>query len=330
MKKLLKNSLLVSVLTIAPFTVLACQKQKPEPVIDIPAHKPAQINPVLNKIISKYVANDPVKKQSFLNDQNNINDAKFNELKYALAYYPIYFYNVEEKARDYKGLVTTSKQIVKNTFTRDWYWLLENLAKFDFVFNPYADTYIGLEEGTEVVKDAIDKNQIILEKIQSNFVDSLEIDLNFSDKIIPYNVYTQQKAIFLILNKNMAMKMFSYVDKDNQKHIFLLPDIYYFKDAKNINDLKSYLQKFQAAIEQQKQVKYQSDYEYTNNINDGNVDEEKFWSKRNDANYLKPFGEGGYNLMTGLTVQNIFKNQSSDNPDNLSIYRYSLRWVHEK
>ncbi|WP_427902743.1 aromatic motif membrane protein [Metamycoplasma alkalescens] len=130
-------------------------------------------NQHINKLLDFFSNNQKEKKEIYLSQQKNKSDSKFNELKAAFVYEPIIVQDSISGATEYELIIRNSRNVIKNTLENDWYWVLNNIKKFEFVYNPYEDAYKAFKNEKEWFKKTNDTFKSIITKINNKFPNSL-------------------------------------------------------------------------------------------------------------------------------------------------------------
>ncbi|WP_406614515.1 aromatic motif membrane protein [Mycoplasma corogypsi] len=253
MKKWLTKISLVFASSIALVSLVSCQNKSTETkTTKKPAEKTKNVMlEKLDPIIQNYTNNDQFLLNSLLKQQLDDTYTKFDELKSALTWAPLFYTNIRSNNSSLRTLTSNGVNIVNTTLKQNWLWLLNYLNRFVFVFNPYGEEY-----NDDFEEDVFNK---VKTKIGSLF---LKLDTNKLTEI--YSVLVEPKwyqndpitnlqAHYLIFPTGF-MKLYSY-EFDNKKQIFLVPDFFMFDTDENteITWLKDKLNALETKIWEQRQ-----------------------------------------------------------------------------
>ncbi|MDP4042746.1 aromatic motif membrane protein [Mycoplasmopsis arginini] len=324
MKKLLLTSLSSLIL---PFSAISCvntnNNNDSNSSFEIKQKKYYYKNESINSILDFYTKNSKNNKNIYIFQQENKSDAKYNELKYAFVYDPIFIQNSVHRNGDYNYLTNKSKDIIEKSLSDDWYWVLNNLSSFKYIFNPYGDRYIAFPKEKEYfnqIKEIF--KSLFVSVLDSKPTKLIKFPFQNIEKLMSKDVYTEKEAWYLIFDNNKAIKLWKYIENDTPK-IQILPDLLVFK---NTNNIEEQLTELEGLIHQKRLAEFNSDYESAKEdaeFENEDFDEEAFLNKRIDKKYIEFQGIYKYN---GHFVDAI----NEINKEELKIYRFSMRFIDEK
>lgn len=330
MKKLLLHSLTPILFSISTISCAKNIEQKQEK--NTKTESKLFENEHISKMLQTFTSNKNDVANIYISQQENIPYSKFSELKYAFVYDPIFIQkSVHNVGGEYQYLANTSKNVIKNTLSKDWYWTLNNIDKFKFIFNPYGDRYRAFKTEEKLFEHVKNELGSLIYSIK-NTTPTMLVAIPFQEieQVAKYNKFKEKEAWYLVYN-NVALRIFKYNHNGNVV-IQIHPDILYFKDSKNIeNDLKS--------IEKEIYEKWKSTFEeaYNEEKEDalefgGEFDEEKFLQKYTDDKFMAFQAIYQYNdyFVDALNAHNKINIKSKDfDKDQFNIIRFSMRFVNE-
>ncbi|TPE57572.1 hypothetical protein FJO69_01410 [[Mycoplasma] falconis] len=340
MKKWLLTNVLSLTLLSTPLVTIACQKEKKD------EEKPLSNNSYLKKVKSdkqfqnnKNIQNllnlfekDKNKQDQLVNNQNNFPDAMFKELSYAMEFFPPFLIQNSDLWNDFQRIIQKSKGVVVETLTKNWYWYLKNIEKFVFTYNPYGDNYGG---------ELFDENRFWnVKKILNGF--SLKLNSNviqdivklpwYNEKLNEYKTLDEREVYYLIIDTNKAVGLYTWKQNGETK-FYIAPDVLYFNQAKNINETKQEIANLNELITNQiiKSSEKWLNYEILLEDQPYNMSEEefkesykkKFYAKRNDASFIKPFNNHAYAEIINQALETY-------NQEDFKAIRLTWRTIDEK
>ncbi|QIW62028.1 aromatic motif membrane protein [Mycoplasmopsis gallinacea] len=316
MKKWLLNSLGTSIVLPA-FLAFSCQKNVTNTKKSITLKKvdTFQNNKSINFLLNKFFSNNEKEISTFLNNQNNINNSKFDELKYALLWFEPFRSISNEKAGGFASLVDASRKILVNNLDKNWFWFLKNIKNSSFIFNPYGSYYSAFSNEQNDFEYIQEKFPSLSLNLESNeIIDHLVVDIPQS----AYDVYDQKQAIYLIYSSNFAIKFYNW----NNTEKLLIPDVYYLPDAQNIEQTKEILTTFENQIWSEYNQWIIDEIEYQKGYNDPSYDPENTKQKFNDKHLLTQFNRVAYSYMSKIAINNLNANQKQ-------IYKFTWKDINE-
>ncbi|AZG68562.1 aromatic motif membrane protein [Mycoplasma struthionis] len=331
MKKLLKISLPLAL--AFPLIALSCQNnletkksinENNSNLTNLNTNKDFNTS-AIKELINDYISSDPIKQNEFINNQNNILDAKFNEIKYALTFFVPYILSAEDKAGDFLRLVKESKKIIIDTLQSNWYWYLKNIDKFSFALNPYGDQNKDLDKAKEYILKAQQEFKDLQYINKGNAIDEVYyLPWLTYDKVKKFELYKNKRIAYLFLNDKTVLRAYTY-ELNNQKVFKLLPDVIYLSDSTSRENSKEILKELEQKM-LEKRIKLIEDdveYERTSDAHPDTVDVNKFYKFYTDKQESDLFNFEAYNDDIARAVLDMFK-------ENKHIYRFTWRWVNEK
>ncbi|WP_045434347.1 aromatic motif membrane protein [Metamycoplasma canadense] len=333
MKKLFLANLPIALL---PLSAISCIKQENTKIPSIDFEKKEQTktklyqNQFIKDMLNIFSQNDNHIKGIYISEQENISFAKYNELKYAFVFDPIFIQKSVHDHGENSFLAQTSKEIIQKTLSKDWYWTLNNITKFKFIFNPYGDRYKTFPKEKEQFNEVRNQFGSLINIIKNPEPTNLiKIPIPDIKKIQSVNDYNNKESWYLIFDNNKALKIWKYIE--NHKIYFqILPDLLVFK---NYNNIKEMLIDLEDRIFQKRKKYFEKRYE--NDKEDAKweaedegkeFDENKFLKQKNDKQYMEFQGIYKYNDDFVDSLNEI--NNESEN--GLKIYRFSMRFINEE
>ncbi|RIV16383.1 aromatic motif membrane protein [Mycoplasmopsis gallopavonis] len=280
----------------------------------------SQIDPHLKNLVNWYFDDDQNQINDFYTTEQQNNDLLLKELKSTLILAPLWDVSVIDKAGDKEKQVYKSINLLKNIIKNNWFWFLNNLDKFQFLYNPYGAMYS--DDYPTSPKD-------ILTKIQTKISNNETLLINNSTKKIQniyefevpdtkYDVWSNKKILFFQLGQNKFIPLLKF-NKENKKYLQVLPEMLVMHTTIKTKDA---LQKFlNAALVNN--LKIQNDYiEYQMKLQpDFNIEDYKRDS--NDQYYFSIFD--GYNYSES------FKNAINQiQTEGIIMERYTWGYINEK
>ncbi|UOE64136.1 hypothetical protein MbovBow_03145 [Mycoplasmopsis bovis] len=262
MKKLLTASTVVIPVALTPISLASCEittskiNNKNENDISIPKKEPLYKNPFIDEMLNFYTNKNNSLKKSYISLQENKSNALFDELKFSLTYYPIFISNrALSEYRLYQNIINKAKDAIQKHLSTDWYWTINNLSHFWFIFSPYGDLYKKIPKEKELYEKVHNELGSWIARIQNNnpekllkfkFPEAKEIiskwvDKNKNDfksydsKILSKKSISNIESWYLIFDSNKAIKVLKYIE-DGKPKLQILTDLLIFKNTKNIED----------------------------------------------------------------------------------------------
>ncbi|WFQ90560.1 aromatic motif membrane protein [Mycoplasma feriruminatoris] len=209
-------------------------------------------NKNINNLLDLYLK-DKQQKQIYALKQENISDAKINDLKFVLTFYTVFNNNrsIESVTTHYQQVALKAKKTLKNTLSNDWYWLLKHINQFDFNFNPYDDSYKHFKLEQNLIDYVYKTHNNLLTKINDKYPDQV-IVFNIND-IKDLDSLKNKQAIYLVYDESKVLKILKY-KKDNKVHFQVFTDLLWFKDP---NNLKKQLEQIEKKIYEKRLGKFE-------------------------------------------------------------------------
>ncbi len=262
MKKLLTASTVVIPVALTPISLASCEittnkiENKNENDISIPKKEPLYKNPFINEILNFYTNNNNSLKKNYISLQENKSNALFDELKFSLTYYPIFISNrALVNNHQYQTIINKAKDAIQKHLSADWYWTINNLSHFWFIFSPYGDLYKKIDKEKEWYEQVHNESGSWIARIQNNnpekllkfkFPEAKEtiskwVDKNknnfksYDSKILSKKSISNIESWYLIFDSNKAIKILKYIE-DGKPKLQVLTDLLIFKNSENIEE----------------------------------------------------------------------------------------------
>lgn len=209
-----------------------------------------------NLFNSVYFNNNSIR-QNKLIQQLNIDPVKAEvELKYSLAisrpFFPIH------EANGYSILAKDSSYTINNYLTKNWFFLLNNIDKINFVYNPYStrlDKYKASEGSPQYLKNALinggelekesESAQSVI-KIKNKKFQFIKIDKDQS--LLPGNT-----TYYLVFEGNKFIRMTTFIDDSGQPQVRLDYNLFLLKDSNQNPDPFLFANEIESWIDQKEQ-----------------------------------------------------------------------------
>ncbi|ABC01840.1 aromatic motif membrane protein [Mycoplasma capricolum] len=315
------KKLLIGFSSIFAFLTVSCSTSTPNKVDAIVNKNENKLykNKYINELLNLYFTDSKLK-NSYINDQENISDSKFSELKYGLTFYPIFIHRSLERhnGRQHFEIIQKAKKSLEFTLKNDWYWTLDNIKQFKFVFNPYGDLYKEFNDDEKKFNE-IDSSLGLTTNIQNNNIQKLiKISLKNSTEINKdiTDIYSKKEAIYLVFDDNKILKLWKYENK-SQNELQILTDMFIFKDSHN---LEKQLENLEQLIFDKRKVEYERDLKIKNGKQD---DIAKLNARSNDEHFMEFHATDQYNERLTEALTDI-------NKDGWKIARYSMGGIYEQ
>lgn len=304
---------IVSALSIRHYKVEKAKKNE----VPIAKKEYLENNKFINKMLLD-IFKDKELTEKYVNFENSISNQQFDELKYSLNFFPIFRNNVSNF--DNAKIIASLKKNIVNTLTENWFWYLNNISKFIFVFNPYGDDY-----------KLLDKEEELLEKVKSIFpdislkltnnkiIDFYESDYKTMPEVKKYNEWTDIKNIYYFYKHNIVIKGFTYQYK-NKINVIIRPSLLYFNNSKSIEETKKQIDKLDNLIFEKRSQYIKNEYKYEEQTF-SNFNASEFYKKNNDTQMLTLFNDNGYNR----SYYEASAELSSNEKNKIEIFRFSWR-----
>ncbi|CAL59160.1 aromatic motif membrane protein [Mycoplasmopsis agalactiae] len=323
-------------------------------------------NPIVNEMLNFYTNNNDDLRKNYVSFQENRSNALFKELEYSFTYYPIFISNkASDGSSHYSRIINKAKDAIQKHLSQDWYWVLNNLDHFWFIFSPYNDlykTFEGEKELFEKVHNELGswttniKNKKPEAIFKYKFPDASSIIKKWVDKnkdkyknIDPksyvQNSISQIESWYLIFDTNKAIKVLKYLE-DGKPKLQILTDLLLFKESAT---LEEQILALENEINSKREKDLLDDIEekigeaedYANDDNDANTEANEEGESRLlrateshsiDINkvlteFLKSKGDKKFFEFHAKHQYNshFVDAINTINKDNLSIYRFTMR-----
>ncbi|QVK06794.1 aromatic motif membrane protein [Mycoplasma mycoides] len=254
------KKLLIGFSSIFVFLTVSCSTSTPKinPTINKNENKLYK-NKYVSELLNLYLS-DPKLGDSYINDQENVSDSKFSELKYGLTFYPIFIHRSLDYhiGQHYRVIIQKSKNALEQTLKNDWYWVLDNITNFKYNFNPYGDLYNEFNKDEDLFNQVEkDLGSLISSVNNKNVQKIIKIDL---DKVVNEKIkddYLKKEALYLIFDNNKAIKIWKYENKNNTEFL-MTTDLFIFKDT---NNLENQIQHLENTIFEKRKAEYNNNLE---------------------------------------------------------------------
>ncbi|ADK69925.1 aromatic motif membrane protein [Mycoplasma mycoides subsp. mycoides] len=276
MKKLLITSLSLFMLAI-PVTSCVVKNNNINQIKQEDSEFKLYTNKSIKKMLEVYTKKDK-SYDLYIDQQENKPYSKYDELRFALTFYPIFSPLSVDKNSQYEAINLTAKSVIENTLSNDWYWVINNINKFQYTFNPYGDRYKKNDDDKkeingiiyndeflfnktkELFKSSVQKieNKVPIELIRFDIKDITDKDLKelkdqtsdldytnitFKEK----SVYEKKQAWYLVFDNYKVLKIWKYEFK-NKVYFKILPDLLILKNSSTKEQLKQQLKDLETTI----------------------------------------------------------------------------------
>ncbi|AHH45063.1 aromatic motif membrane protein [Mesomycoplasma bovoculi] len=209
-----------------------------------------------NLFNSVYFNNNSIR-QNKLIQQLNIDPVKAEvELKYSLAisrpFFPLH------EANGYSILAKDSNYTINNYLTKNWFFLLNNIDKINFIYNPYStrlDKYKASDGSPQYLKNALinggelekesESAQSVI-KIKNKKFQFIKIDKDQS--LLPGNT-----TYYLVFEGNKFIRMTTFIDDSGQPQVRLDYNLFLLKDSNQNPDPFLFANEIESWINQKEQ-----------------------------------------------------------------------------
>ncbi|MHA0261056.1 aromatic motif membrane protein [Mesomycoplasma ovipneumoniae] len=213
---MLKKKLLILATLPTSFLFISCSgiynfyESQPKP-----ENKSLLTNLKFQEFVNSVFSNNELQKDDYISNQINLNLPKLtSELKYSLIFSRPYFRFFKDQ---YTETRENSRFTIHSYLSKNWLFLLENIDKLSFIFNPYTGRFVknANEEKINLLKD----NKI---KITNKNFDFIKIDRE-ADQFDKNSVY------YLIFDKNKFIRFTAFETNNELKtkldyNMFVLED----------------------------------------------------------------------------------------------------------
>lgn len=340
MTKLLKLKLFSLSFATLPLLV-SCNQTKSlqeSPYKDL-VQEDYEVNPLIQNFVKDNLfQGDQSKLKSFFNEQLRVEQKFKQEVNMALTFAPLFIPKIEEIAERWKlKTALNSVKIISQTLQQRWFWYLQNLDKFTFVFNNWMPNF---KEHRAQYQNQYKKNQLSFEEhyakektLSKSFVGYkiVEFSNEYNLWLNPTNQFFNHKITFLRLknqeNKNILIPFFLYTKTKEalEKEILLTGEIFTFdNDEANWANLYSNLASY---IIQGMQYYPNKELEYYNKTKDENeqINQNTILSQFSDQYFLNHYHKNNYSNAFYYANEAFNKNQTTN-----KMQRYTWGFIDEK
>ncbi|WP_369085771.1 aromatic motif membrane protein [Metamycoplasma spumans] len=327
MKKLLKTSLILSSITI-PVLSISCSvnqnnNEKPKFQLNKKVEEVDKFDnsEIVKNLVNKYVSDNASINKQYVDSQNNILDAKFDEVRYAMNYFPPFYINAENHAASTLVLNKQSKEILRKTIENDWYWYLKNIDKFVYAYNVYGDKYRSNADSKKMVSETLEVNPTMIQMLKNNEIKKVyELEWKMLDQIKAHNVYSNHKILYLVYEGNIAIRAFSFTH-NHQNKIVLSPDLLVFDKNLDEEKLLALFNKVEDEFINAKKLLVEKEYKYKKENYD-EFNETEFYQEYNDRKTSTFLEKEAYANFIQAAIEKLWK-------EDIKIYRYTWRSVND-
>ncbi|MBZ4218410.1 aromatic motif membrane protein [Mycoplasma tauri] len=279
-------------------------------------------NQYINNMLNIFTENENNKKDIYVSIQENISHAKIDELKFAFVYNPIFIQKSVHDKGETSELAKTSKNVIRETLSNDWYWTLNNITKLIYNFNPYGDRYTTFDNEKKWFDTARENFGSLLMQIKNPLPTKLiKIPFNEIEQLKKYNSYTEKENWYLFFDNNKAIKIWKY-KKNNEVKFQILPDLLIFS---NLDNIENKLIEFENSIHSKRKKTIEREYNEAKEwaeLDGEEFDEKDFFKDYVDEKYMEFQALYRYNGYFVDTLNEI-------NKDKLKVFRFSMRFINE-
>ncbi|EXU60138.1 aromatic motif membrane protein [Mycoplasma mycoides] len=257
------KKLLIGFSSIFAFLTVSCSTSTPKanPTINKNENKLYK-NKYVSELLNLYLSDSKLR-DSYINDQENVSDSKFSELKYGLTFYPIFIHRSLDYhvGQHYRVIIQKSKNALEQTLKNDWYWVLDNITNFKYNFNPYGDLYNEFDKDEDLFNQVEKDLGSLISSVKNKNVQKI-IKINL-DKVVNEKIkddYLKKEALYLIFDNNKAIKIWKY-ENQNKTEFLMTTDLFIFKDT---NNLENQIQHLENTIFEKRKVEYNNNLENIN------------------------------------------------------------------
>ncbi|ATP59734.1 aromatic motif membrane protein [Mesomycoplasma dispar] len=192
-------------LTTSPFfALISCSS-----IYKFYEHNPKSENKSLLKnqkfqeFVDSVFANNESQKQDYISNQINQNSSKItNELKYSLIFARPYFNFSNDQYYDTR---LNSNYTIHSYLAKNWLFLLENIDKLSFIFNPYLTRFVKTP------------NEIEAEKLKNKTIKILNTNFDFIKIDREQDQFEKNTVYYLIFDKNKFLRFTVFGTKSELK-----------------------------------------------------------------------------------------------------------------
>ncbi|QVK01941.1 hypothetical protein I7636_04370 [Mycoplasma mycoides subsp. capri] len=254
------KKLLIGFSSIFAFLTVSCSTSTPKinPIINKNENKLYK-NKYVSELLNLYLSDSKLR-DSYINDQENVSDSKFSELKYGLTFYPIFIHRSLDYhiGQHYRVIIQKSKNALEQTLKNDWYWVLDNITNFKYNFNPYGDLYNDFDKDEDLFNQVEKDLGSLISSVKNKNVQKI-IKINL-DEVVNEKIkddYLKKEALYLIFDNNKAIKIWKY-ENQNKTEFLMTTDLFIFKDT---NNLENQIKQLENTIFEKRKAEYDNNLE---------------------------------------------------------------------
>ncbi|QVK05969.1 aromatic motif membrane protein [Mycoplasma mycoides] len=254
------KKLLIGFSSIFAFLTVSCSTSTPKvnPTINKNENKLYK-NKYVSELLNLYLSDSKLR-DSYINDQENVSDSKFSELKYGLTFYPIFIHRSLEYhiGQHYRVIIQKSKNALEQTLKNDWYWVLDNITNFKYNFNPYGDLYNDFDKDEDLFNQVEKDLGSLVSSVKNKNVQKI-IKINL-DEVVNEKIkddYLNKEALYLIFDNNKAIKIWKY-ENQSKTEFLMTTDLFIFKDT---NNLENQIKQLENTIFEKRKAEYNNNLE---------------------------------------------------------------------
>ncbi|MGV2392606.1 UNVERIFIED_CONTAM: hypothetical protein O8I53_06350 [Campylobacter lari] len=259
-----------------------------------------EINPLYDKLYQNtFFQNKNEKFKDYILEQKALKSEYDKEVLASLIITPIYAPDIPTNS----NLARSTKDVLNKALTDNSLWFLENINKFEFIYNPYGDKYSGEETVTPKNIEKTFLNKLQNEEDLVRVVSSLKQEFNISFEQIKGDVYNNKRIYYFVFENKLVLPVITgeYIENNQVKYIVkVLPTLLEFKE---INE--DIFMQFTKLLNNERNMILKKAFEYEKEIFD-NLDENQFYLKFNDKNFFSIFSENNYQK----ALMNILENKN--------------------
>ncbi|WP_434336258.1 aromatic motif membrane protein [Mycoplasma capricolum] len=314
------KKLLIGFSSIFTFLTVSCSTSTPNKVDVIVNKNENKLykNKYINELLNLYFTDSKLK-NSYINDQENISDSKFSELKYGLTFYPIFIHRSLDYhvGQHYRVVIQKAKNSLEQTLKNDWYWVLDNITQFKYNFNPYGDLYNEFNKDEQLFNQVEkDLGSLISSVKNKNVQKIIKLSLNKSVNESIKDIYSKKEALYLVFDNNKAIKIWKY-ENNNKTEFLITTDLFVFKDS---SDLEKQIKELESTIFDKRKTEYDNALK---NKKDKEEEIKKVNENSNDAKFIEFQATNQYNERLKESLDEVNKN-------GWKIARFSMRGIYEQ
>ncbi|TPD99594.1 aromatic motif membrane protein [Metamycoplasma equirhinis] len=214
---------------------------------------------------------------AYVDYQTTMTPKKFGELSVALTWFTPFLNDIKSYPTEYLPISEKSQKILIKTLQNDWLWMLKNIHKMSYTFNPYGSKYARpsydeflVEENihkykTSPIDDAKLFNYITklfsdsTIKLQNNKIKNNNLNFAFEipldKKNIQVDKYKKITVKYLFLTENIVTKLYEMTSEDNLRSVVLSYDLLYIDWSKIFQSKNEYIKSLELSIWEKRTAK---------------------------------------------------------------------------